>query len=328
MEKVGIAVVGPGRIATAHLEAIRKAEDLVDLIAVVGLPDEHNRTLELASRYRAGRASNDLDEVLADDRVEAVILTVPNHLHASIAITALERGKHVLVEKPLANTAVEAQSIRQAALAAERTVMVAQCRRFFAGTREAKARVREFGGPITILHTLGVWAESVATAWWRSADDTGGLALGLNGPHVVDTMLWLADSPVTTVYAQGRRLRDLWEGEDEAVLTLSFADGSLGMGYLSLNTRPGVNTRLVTAAGGSLLLEDDRRLWADGELVVDEPTRPYIEGDSSFDGQLHEFVSAIRAGRRPESNIDDGIAVVRVLEAARESAATGLPIRL
>jgi UDP-N-acetyl-2-amino-2-deoxyglucuronate dehydrogenase len=321
-----LALVGPGRIATAHLEAISHATDVATLVAVAGLPHEQQRTTELAERYGAERAVHEVDAVIDADDIDAVVLTVPNHVHAPLATRFLAAGKHVLIEKPLATSLADADRIIAAAKEHDRTAMVAQCRRFFEGARLAKETIASLGRPLTLVHTLGVFAENAATEWWKSSAETGGLALGLNGPHVIDTMLWLVGSKPTRVYAQTRRLRDLWEGEDEAVLTVEFEDGSLGTGYISLNTRVPVNDRLVNGPHGSLRLLDDRTLWVNDDLKLEEPVTPYIQGDASFENQIREFAGAIRERRAPRASAEEVRPVVGLLEAIQASAASGQPV--
>ncbi|ABG99257.1 probable NADH-dependent oxidoreductase (plasmid) [Rhodococcus jostii RHA1] len=327
-DKLRVALIGPGRIAAAHLPAIVSASDVATLVAVAGLPHEKERTEDLAGRYAAERAVHDAEAVILADDIDAVVLTVPNHVHAPLTKALVENGKHVLIEKPLATSLADADTMIDAAAANGRVLMVAHCRRFFEGAQTAKKRVADLGRPLTLTHTLGVFAEHVATQWWKSASDTGGLALGLNGPHVLDTMLWLISSRPTRVYAQTRRLRDLWEGEDEAMLMVEFEDGSLASGYISLNTRVPVNDRLINGPQGSMRLTDDRNLWVNNIPAVQEEVVPYINGDSSFDNQFREFVDAIATGRTPQSSAEEARTVVALMEAAHTSQATGQPVDL
>lgn len=325
---LGVALVGPGRIATAHLEAIAAARDVATLVSVAGLPHERGRTDELAGNYGARRADHDPEAVLHADDIDAVVLTVPNHVHASLAVRLLEAGKHVLVEKPLATTVADTDLMIEAAERNDRVLMAAQCRRFFRGAQVAKQRITEIGGPISLVHLLGVYAEGLATDWWKSASDVGGLALGLNGPHIVDTMLWLVGTAPTRVYARTRRLRDHWEGEDEAVLVVDFADGSLGTGYLSLNARQPFNDCRINGPDGTVLLRDDRNLWICGNAVVEEQVTPYIQGDSSFEQQFREFADAVANKRVPQASAREVRPVAAVLEAARRSHQIGAPVEL
>lgn len=329
MKKLRTAVVGPGRIAVAHLTAIRNNPELSELAAVVGLPAEAERTQQLASQFGANRASNNLDEVLADTNVDAVVLCLPNHLHKPVAIKALKAGKHVLVEKPLSNTVEEAEDMVREADAANRTLMVAQCRRFFPGARETKTRVAELGRPLDIVHILGVNVLAPKVDWWRSATSTGGLVLGLNGPHVIDTILWLMGETPIRVYAQTSRMKkDSWEGEDQATVVMTFADGSTATGHLSFNMRPDTNERWIIGPKGNMHLVHDRTLWVEGKKVMEGDLTPYIEGDEAFDNQFKEFASAIRDGRPPLASAQEVKPVVRVLEAALESAKRNQPIEL
>jgi predicted dehydrogenase len=329
MKRVRTAVVGPGRIAVAHLRAIKANEDVAELAAVVGVPAEAEHTRRLASEYGAGRACDDLDEILGDPDIDALVLTLPNHLHCPISVRALQAGKHVLIEKPLSNTVAEADEMIRAAEDAGRVLMVAQCRRFFPGAQEAKRRVAELGRPLDITHILGVDVPSARVDWWKSAEITGGLVLGLNGPHVIDTILWLMGEAPIRIYAQTGRLKpENWQGEDQATVVMTFADGSVATGHLSFNMRPETNERWIVGPKGSMQLTHDRILRLDGKTLVESPVVPYIEGDESFENQFREFAEAIRGGRVPLASATEVRPVVEVLAAALASARDNRPIEI
>lgn len=318
--RLGVALIGPGRIAPAHLVAIRAAGDIAELVAVAGLPEEEERTRSLAQEFGARKALVGLDSVLEDPDIDAVVLTVPNHLHSQLALLAMEAGKHVLVEKPLANTLADADDMISASKRCGRILMVGQCRRFFRGVREARERIAEIGHPVNIIHILGVHWDEVQTAWWRSAATTGGLVLGLNGPHVIDTILWLIGERPTSVYARTARFKPVWEGEDEATFTLSFPSGSMASGHLSFNMKPEVNERWIVGPLGTMRLSNDRNLWVNDQQVVQEDFRTYLEGDSGFVNQFREFGTSILEGRQPVASAEEVRPVIEVLEAARLSA--------
>ncbi len=329
MKRLRTAVVGPGRIAIAHLTAIRNNPDLGELAVVVGLPQEANKTRDLAAQFGARKASDSLDETLADPDVDAVVLTIPNHLHHDIAIKAMRAGKHVLVEKPLSNTAKEADNMIREAEKAKRTLMVAQCRRFFPGAQEAKKRVAALGRPLDIVHILGVNVPNARVDWWRSSTNTGGLVLGLNGPHVIDTILWFMEERPVRVYAQtGQMKKGNWEGEDQATVVMTFADGSIATGHLSFNMIPDTNERWIVGPNGNMHLQHDRTLWLDGKKIVEGNLVPYLEGDESFDNQFKEFASAILGGRTPMVSAQENRPVIEVLETALQSAKQNKPIEL
>jgi predicted dehydrogenase len=324
--KVKIALIGPGRISIAHLKAAHAGRAVADLAAIVGVPGEEERVRELAEEYGAAAGVIGVETVLNDPGIEAVILTVPNHLHCSLAVQALEAGKHVLVEKPLATETADADAMIAAARKADRILMVAQCRRHFKGAQVAKARVAELGKPLNITHILGVYTLEPRAPWWKSAAATGGLALGLNGPHLVDTAMWLIGSKPKRVYAQGQRFRSGWEGDDEVAFLVEFEDGSSLTGRLSESMKPPTNESYIIGPHGMMKMVDDRNLWLNGEQIVAEEPKPYIEGDPSFEGQFQEFIAAIRENRQPMASGEELRPVTQILEAARQSIAEKRPI--
>jgi len=112
MKAVGIGIVGAGHISGAHAAAVQKAHG-ADLIAVCD-PDL-DRARSLADRHGNLMVFPSLDEMLACSQVEAVIIATPNHLHPSQAIECARAGRHVLCEKPIANSVAEAQAAIEAA---------------------------------------------------------------------------------------------------------------------------------------------------------------------------------------------------------------------
>ena len=320
-----LAVVGLGRIAEAHLNAIAALPEEAELVAVVSRRPEVAR--ETAERFGAGRRYASLDDALADSEIDGVVLCTPNRQHAAEAIRAADAGKHVLVEKIMANTVAEADAMVGAATRNGTVLMVAQCRRFFDAVMSARSALAEIGPPINIVQYLGVLFQDAPTARWKG-EDIGHLVLDMNGPHVVDTILWLMDQAPVRVYAQTYRNNPRWSGADEATLVLTFATGAIATGHLSFNTAPEVNERWVVGARGTLRIVDDRELWVGEERRVGEATSGYLAGGPNFVRQMHEFVRAIAEGREPIASGREVRQVVRVLEAARASAVAGRALDL
>jgi len=326
MKKLRVGIVGLGRIAPAHIRAVQACLDVADLTAFISRNQQTARAA--AEQHRVQKLYASLDEALASRELDAVVLCSPNHLHAPQTIAAARAGCHVLVEKPLSNTVAEADAMIEAGSRNGVVVMVAQCRRFTQAAQVAKRRLAEMGPVYSIVHTLAVRFPGVLTDWWPSAEKTGGLALGLNGPHVVDTIVWLMGKPPTRVQATAARHNLGWEGEDEAALLLDFLDGGIGVGHLSFNANPGYNERGIVAAGGTMRMTDETKLAVNGQTVVDETYGPYLQGGPNFDAQMREFLTAILEGRQPQASAAEIRVVVEVLEAARLSIATGGPVTL
>ncbi len=326
MEKLRVGIVGLGRIAPAHIRAVKACAEVAELRAVVSRRREPAHAV--ARQHGVAQVYGDLDEALAAGVLDAVVLCSPNHLHAPQAIAAAAAGCHILVEKPLANTVAEADTMIRAASQHRVVLMVAQCRRFTKAALQAKERLAEIGPALSIVHTLAVRFPGALTEWWPSAEKTGGLVLGLNGPHVADTILWLMDRRPTRVQATAARHNGRWEGEDEAALLLDFPDGGIGIGHLSFNAAPGFNERFIVTARGTMRMTDDTRLVVNGQVTVDETYGPYLEGGPNFDAQMREFLTAIRDGRTPLAPAAEVRTCVEVLEAARRAIREGKAVPL
>lgn len=326
MGRLRVAIVGLGRIAPAHIHAVKQAGDLAELAAFVSRRQEVAK--DLARQHQVPTVYESLDEALVAGTLDAFVLCSPNHLHAPQTMACARAKRHILVEKPLANTVAEADAMVAAAADHGVVLMVAQCRRFTAAIRYAKARIPEIGPIHSIVHTLAVHFPKPLTEWWPSAEVTGGLVLGLNGPHVVDTICWFFGQRPTRVQATAARHNPAWEGEDEAALLLDFPGGGIGVGHLSFNASHAVNERFIVGARGTMRVTDETCLVVNGEVVVDETYGPYLAGGPNFDAQMREFLTAIRDGRTPLASASEVRTTVEVLEAARRAIRTGRPVEL
>ena len=321
MEKLRVGVVGLGRISPAHIRAVKACADLAELTALVSR--RRGAAQETIRQHGIPVFYGSLEEALAAHTLDAVVLCSPNHLHAPQAIAAANAGCHVLVEKPLANTVAEADAMIAAASAHRLVLMVAQCRRFTKAVLKARELLAQIGPALSIVHSLSVRFSGALTDWWPSAEKTGGLVLGLNGPHVVDTILWFMERRPTRVQATAARHNDQWEGEDEAAILLDFEGGGIGVGHMSFNATHGINERLIVAAHGTMRMTDETRLIVNDQLVVDETYGPYLQGGPNFDAQMREFLTAIREKRTPIASAREVRTCIEVLDAARHAIRTG-----
>ena len=313
-EKLKMGIIGCGRIAsTAHLPAIAESREILELIAVVDSVEERARSAH--EKYGSRRYYVNVEEALADREIEAFLICLPHHLHGGATIGALNHGKHVLVEKPLALTVEEADRMINAAEMNKRNLMVGQNRRFFKASLEAKRRMKEIGRP---LHIVNVWfhfRETPPSDWWTSVEKTGGLLIPLNGSHAVDFILWLTGKRPGRVYAEKNRSNPRWEGEDDVTILLGFDDGLIATISLSFNSRQEAYERYVIGSEKTMYFKNDGTLIMDGKILV-EDNRPL----ESFKSQLEEFVMSIREHREPEASAKEVRKVVEVISAVTLSA--------
>jgi predicted dehydrogenase len=199
---IGAAVIGTGFIGTVHVEALRRIG--VNVLGVLGSSPE--RGAARADALGVPKAYTSLDDLLADDRVQVVHVTSPNHLHLSQSEAALGAGKHVVCEKPLAMTADE--SARLVALAAETGLVNATNFniRFYPLNQHARALIAE-GGLGEIRLVTGRYFQDwllLESDWnWRLQPDQGGAlrAVGDIGSHWLDLMTYVTGQHVASVIA-------------------------------------------------------------------------------------------------------------------------------
>ncbi|MBI2113657.1 MAG: Gfo/Idh/MocA family oxidoreductase [candidate division NC10 bacterium] len=320
---LALGLIGCGRIAQAHLAA---AAHLSGQVRLAGVADPvPGRADDAARRYSIPLATEDYRRLLEDPAVEAVIVTVPNDLHAAVVGDAAAAGKHVLVEKPMALDAVSAREMVAAAEVAGVALMVGQSRRFPSAVLELVRRLPDLGEIFRIHIAFLVSFPQPPTDWWRSEQRAGGLVILLQGSHSLDSVCWW-------VYATATRRNPAWEGEDEADILCAFPGGVSASVHLSLSTDPPVHEALVVGTRGNLRLierpggapfEFTYRLELNGRILLDGPQSP-----SMYTHQLREFAEAIREKRSPLASGEEILPLMRVLDAARASARTGLPVSL
>jgi UDP-N-acetyl-2-amino-2-deoxyglucuronate dehydrogenase len=163
----GVAIIGPGKVAHTHARALQSLSR-ARLVAVGGR--DPARTQAFAAAYQA-RAYTDLDALLADPAVQAVILTTPHPAHAEAAVRAARAGVHVLVEKPLATTVADCDRMIEAAQGAGVWLGTISQRRWYEPVQRVKQAIEggRIGKPILALLTVLGWRgpEYYAMDAWR-----------------------------------------------------------------------------------------------------------------------------------------------------------------
>ncbi|MBC7323137.1 MAG: Gfo/Idh/MocA family oxidoreductase [Acetomicrobium sp.] len=177
--KLGIAVVGCGRIGDTHIDAISQNSDNAYLAAVVDVIPERARSA--GERYGVPFYTS-LDEAMRHPEIEAVVICLPHSQHLPATAIAARAGRHVLIEKVMARNISEARKMVRVCEENGVTLMVGQSQRYFFGTQEARRRRSEIG---RVLHMVYTWTthfdKNNAPPWWRSVNETGGLIIPMVG---------------------------------------------------------------------------------------------------------------------------------------------------
>lgn len=322
-----IALVGCGRIADSHLNAICAEQELVQLVAVVD-PDPVRAAL-VAEQRGASYAFTDLAEVLARADIDAVVLTTPNAVHTVQAIAALDAGKHVLVEKPMAENGADAAAMAAAAEQSGRILAVGHTFRHGAAVRYLQDHRHQFGRLRAIEVSQCFFWDGPQAPWWATRTPDEGLILSLYAPHPLDfVQLIMGDADPVRVHVEAARHQGGWQAEDEAIILLAYPERTLVSVHISYNQRPIVDRRTLFFEEGVLRIEDGEYLYWNDELLV-EPSPGVISDARRMDGrdlsgyfrtQLAEFVAATR-GRSHRSPLHgEGRRLIELIDRIRTSA--------
>ena len=202
MRTLGIAIVGTGMIGAVHRRAALLAGATVRGVAA----SSPQRAHEVAQSWNVPRAYRDIDEVLADPQVQVVHVCTPNHLHRGMAQAALEAGKHVICEKPLATTLEDAQALAAVAASSGLVATVPFVYRYHPVVREARARIAQGElGPLHLIHGsyLQDWLLDPASNNWRVDPALGGASRVFAdiGSHWCDLVEWVGGERFVDVSA-------------------------------------------------------------------------------------------------------------------------------
>lgn len=324
---VRIAIVGCGRIAQAHLAAIAAIPDQITLVAAVD-PDAAIAKA-VTTQFDAAHAFTDLAQALACNEVEAVIICTPNGLHAAQSLDALTAGRHVLVEKPMAENSVDADAMAHAAEQAGRILAIGHTFRHGAAVRYLQDHRTDFGTLRAVEVSQCVFWDGPQAPWWATRAPEEGLILSLFAPHALDfVQMVMGDEDPVRVHAEAARHQGGWLGEDEAMILLAYPDRRLASLHLSYNQRQIVDSRTLFFDRGVLRIEDGEFLYWNDALMV-EPAEGVISDRRSMGGrdlsgyfrtQLSEFAAAVRGQTSRSPLHHDGRRLIALIDRVRRSA--------
>jgi predicted dehydrogenase len=336
---LGIGVVGCGFVARdRHLPALRRV--IEGRLVAVADRDATARAAA-AEAFGAPREYSDAAQLLADPAVEAVAVCVPAGAHVQVAIAALDAGKHVLVEKPLALSLDDADRLIERAARCDRKVMVAFNLRFHRLMRRVREELAAGAiGRVHAVHTVHTGNSRTRPGMqpWLHYRRLGGGSLVEKAVHDFDLWRFTTGGEVDEVMAVTRS----GEGEDETVAVSARLSGGVLAVALAGDATAVAHDFVALGSGGSVEAScyrfDGFRRRALDEVPGDPrvrlrdvaasaralaATRGGGVFDASYDAQWRELIAAIREDRQPASTLDDGRRALQVVLAAAQSAATG-----
>jgi len=256
--KLGMGLVGPGFVAPHHIDAVRRLGD-VEVVALAGSTLERGQ--KKAAELGVPKAYGSYEELIADPKIDVIHNTTPNHLHYPINLAAIQAGKHIISDKPLASSASDSVRLTRAAEAASVVNAVTFNHRGYPLAQQMRSMVAaaDIGTPVFVHGSyLQDWMTSDRVYSWRMDPKRGGpsSALADIGSHWCDLAQHVLNSPIVAVFADlttivGTRytsgisseafaalpgeasLKPVpMEAEDVATVLLRFANGVHGVMYV------------------------------------------------------------------------------------------------
>jgi len=311
---IGVAVIGAGAFATGHHLPNLKKIPGCQIEAVVARTG--SKAKQAAEKYGARYCATDYREVLADPKVQAVVIATRHDLHAELCLAAAEAGKHVFVEKPLALRVAECEAIVAATERAGVLLSVGFNRRFSAHAQAAQAALAKTAGPRVVLYRCN--AGALPPGHWALDPIEGGGRIVGEAVHFFDLCCWLAGEDPTGLSAErvgtGTAAAP---AEDNLSVQLRFPGGSLAtVVYTALGSSKMSKERVEVFAGGGGVVIDDWR----GVTFAGLPGKN-TSGAAEDKGQLalmRNFIGAIRGEATLEVTAAHGLRATRIaVEALR-----------
>ena len=327
MTAIRLGLIGCGRMGGTHAGRFDVPDTRVTVAAAADIiPERARRT---ADALGAELAVADYHEMLP--AVDAVLIALPHHLHHEAGLAALAAGKHVLMEKPLANTEDQCLDLIAAAEAAGRVLMVGYCMRFdplvLAFKRHLDART--CGEPFQV----SIWTEQYTDLergdWLGQADLVGGGQLFSHGCHYIDLLLWFLGRPVRGTHTGTNTGTPWMEMEGTSNVALEFEGGRLAYHFGTWGAR-GSRLKYSFHAHCTEGLLDLR--YSEGKLLAvtqDHEELLFEETPGKHTvAEMAHFLDCIDSGATPLTNGPDSLQGLRLIwrlyEAERAGAVADL----
>ena len=321
---VRLGLIGAGGYAKAMLLPNFKASG-VEFRAIATASGVTAR--DIGAQYNFKYCVAGADEVINNAEVNLVVIATRHDLHAELARRALERGHHVFVEKPLALTDDELESVLIEAARAEGRLMVGFNRRFSPHARAAKEFFTAVSAPLSINYRVNA-GRIPRTHWIQDPREGGGRIIG-EVCHFIDLMQFLTGALTERVYAESivSRNHEIVD-EDSVFITLRFTDGSNGsIAYLAEGDRSLPKERIEIFGGGKTFVIDDFRNATSYRNGREEITKLRAQDKGQAD-EVRALCAVVLEGKPAPIALDDLAATTRATFRILDSLRTGQVMRV
>ena len=356
METLRTAIVGCGKVGHLHAKALERAPES-SFVAVCGR--DLARTEKFAATYKV-KPYTDVEQMIARERVQALMVCTPHPLHAFHAVKAAQAGVHLLIEKPLASSLADCDAILNAAQDTGVKVGMVSQRRFYAPCARVKKAIDDgkLGRPILGSVAMYGWRDEAyyrSDPWRGSWKGEGGGVLVNQAPHQLDLLQWYMGEADELFGFWANLNHPYIEVEDTAVAVLRFKNGALGNIVVSNSQNPALYGRVYVhgSNGASVGVQTDGgAMFIAGMSGITEPPlndlwtvpgeekllKQWRKEDTDFfqsinpveyyhQLQISDFLQAVMAGRESAVPGVEGRNTAEIFEALYRSQREQRPIK-
>lgn len=341
-----VGIIGNGGIANCHAHGYKALGDRVEIVACCDMVE--SKAADFAKRYDIPHYYTDAKSMLAAEKLDMVSVCTWNNAHAECTIAALEAGCNVLCEKPMAMNAAQAMEMKAAAEKAGKLLMIGFVRRHGQDAEKALSLISQgYLGDIYFAKASYLRRCGFPGGWFGDKTLSGGGPLIDLGVHVIDLTRYLMGSPKpVTVFGAtfdkiGARSNVAVDGyksetavkepvftvEDLATAMIRFDNGAVLYveASFNLNTKKGTgDIELMGDKAGLTLTPFELHTECDNSIAdIKFEKEPYFDFTRDFDAEIRHFADCVEGKAKCKATADDGIELMRVLDAVYESARTG-----
>lgn len=351
MKKIKVGIIGAGSISECHIAGYKALEN-VELYAICDINGQ--RALDCSKKHDIRHVFTDYNEMLKLDDLDAVSICTWNSAHAPAAIAALKAGKHVLCEKPMAMNAKEAVEMENAAKEAGKVLMIGFVRRFGNDAKVLKDFI-ENGMMGEIYYTKASYLRRFGSpdGWFGDKKRSGGGPLIDLGVHVIDLVRFLMNKPkaVTVTGAAFDKLgarsnikqkkaylaadaeEEIFDVEDLAVAMIKFDNGAVLQveASFSLNIKQDAGNIELFGSKAGAKLDPKLEFYSEMNNYLVDVTPAHntaLSFNGLFENEIAHFVDCFSKGVECISPAEDGVEIMKIIDAIYESAKTGREVIL
>jgi len=334
------AIIGCGHAGNWHANAIKEIPGACELVAMADL--DNKKLKRLLRKHNQAAAYTDYREILSRPDIDTVHLCLPHYLHGKVGVEALEAGKHLLCEKPMANTLEEAEAMIKAAADSDVKFMIAENQRFLPAHIKIK-EILDAGtiGDVKLVMTYEGGSEvasmSDPRSWKSNLVEGGGGAWLDSGVHRVAVLQYLFGD-IDSISGKAERLLSEIEtkGDDNCAFTLQFANGALGTLACSFTVASDWNNTLEIYGTKGTILENHNwekpiRFFStlpgpnQSQWVIPEVEHRVYPGyyPLTFEAEVKHFYDCIIHDQEPLMSGEVGKKALEIIMLGYEASRTG-----